>query len=188
MKIKNQSAEEIVFTDAVTAIPWFCSIFIIVGIYLGYDAHTKHESLVFSLAFIVLGIGTFLISQNRIVRINKSSGKITIQTKSVIKNTITTVDIAQVEQIHLQLYPQYSNSNRNNTTNVSNVIMMSQLNLYLKNGSSIPLERATGKMQSIGTNLETSGQKGVTEGIQLSTFLNIPFQIIDSKNVFIPKQ
>ena len=65
--------------------------------------------------------------------------------------------------------------------------MMSQINLYLKNGNSIPLEKASGKMQNIGASIETSGQKGVSEGILISTFLSIPFQIIDSGQSFISK-
>jgi hypothetical protein len=187
MKIKSQTAEELVLTDSTKGAFWLLSLFVLIGLYLGYNAFLKHESLIISLFFIIVGMGAILISENRIVRINKSSGKITIQKKSFLRNSINIIDISEVEQVHLHLYPQYSNSVGNNSTNISNVIMMRQLNLYLKNGNSIPLEKATGKMQTMGTNIEDGGQKGVSEGILLSRFLNVPFQIIDSGQPFIPK-
>lgn len=192
MKIKTRSYDQITLVDKNIFGLFIGVVFIFVGCIIGYRTISNganSKELILAIVFAVLGFVATFFSKNIYTNINKTSGEITIKRKSVYKNNKSVYSIRDVAQI--QLRQTLSNSNSSSRVGSIHVgqpqtLLINEIVLLLKDGTSTPLNTPTGGKQTIlGTRINPIEGKLMSIAIEIATFLGIPYQTV-SPNTVVP--
>ena len=185
MKIISQTPDQMIIADP-SASGWiYGAVIMILGLIVGYFALSQKQEVttIVTIGFLIVGFVVIMLNKSRTTTINKTSGQIILQKKSIIGSTSFNYAIADVAQVEIRERVSFRNpSPRSSGMALPRPNIVHQTILVFKDGTSVALEHAhSGPRVGIdimGIPVSTElGRDNVTSIAEvIAMFIGVPFQ------------